>query len=390
MDASILGDANADLDVVLITSEDTVFVYNKPKGGALACQLRRGVYVQCLTRQILEGIQWIKTFSGWFCSVDLEKNPICEEVTDMAVVVESWKAEESKRKRMASAIACELVKSHPLPKVKRFVGSLTKHAHTFYPAKPMVKIKQIGMEDIMISLGGKLGLTKQQLFEYIKVTASQQSNPPQSVLDIIAEINHLITFRPTQWVVHDLNVLETEDVRRRNDRFVMLAASGKLKEFQEMVEKGQELTCLHSELKYTCLHGAADFGQVAVVEYIITTGVSLNMKDPRRNQTALHVAAYNGREGVVKALLAANADRKIGDKHGVTPYQYADVQGHFGCRELLKYLPPTVTDLQVSSVSYLQCSFVHRYSHSYIILFLLYCLVLTMAIDRSPNTPLAA
>lgn len=87
---------------------------------------------------------------------------------------------------------------------------------------------------------------------------------------------------------------------------------------------------------------------MAVVEYIITTGVSLNMKDPRRKQTALHVAAYNGREQVVKVLLAANADRKIGDIHGKLPYHYAEMQGNIDVREMLKLLPPTVHDLRVS------------------------------------------
>jgi ankyrin repeat protein len=217
----------------------------------------------------------------------------------------------------------------------------------------MVNIHKIGMEDIMISLGGKLGLTKQQLFEYIKVTASQQSNPPQAVLDIMAEINRLITFRPTQWVVNDLNVLETEEVRRKNDRFVMHAASGKLAEFQEMVENGQELTCLHSELRYTALHAAADFGQTAIVDYIITTGVSLDMKDPRKQQTALHIAAYNNRIGVIKSLLAANADRTLGDMHGTKPYMYADMQGLTDAREMLKYLPPTVIDLVVSGLLFI-------------------------------------
>lgn len=305
------------------------------------------MYIECLCRQIIDGVQWIQTHPGWLCMIDSERNATCDEIYDVNEAIESWRGEESKRKRMASAIACELVKSHPLSKAKRFVGSLTKHAVAFYPAKPMVKIKKIGVEDIMISLGGQMGLTKQQIFEYIKVTASQQCNPPQAVLDIIAEINHLITFRPTQWVLYDLNVLETEDVRRRNDRFVMLAASGKLEEFKAMVESGHELTCLHSELKYTALHGAADFGQVAMVEYMITTGVSLNMKDPRRMQTALHVAAYNGREGVVKVLLAANADRKIADRKGRLAYHYADMQGHFDVREQLKYLPPSLSDLQV-------------------------------------------
>lgn len=249
------------VDAVLITS-DLVSVLTRPKGGTLACQLRKGVYIVCLTRQSIDNVQWVQTYCGWLCSVDAEFNPNYEELYDINSALDAWKSEESKRKRMASAIACELVKSHPLAKAKRFVGSLTKHAITFYPSKPMVKIKKIGVEDIMISLGGQLGLKKQQIFEYIKVAASQQSNPPQSVLDIVAEINHLITFRPTQWVTYDLNVLETEDVRRNNDRFVMLAAAGKLAEFRGMVEKGHELTCLHSELKYTALHGAADFGQV--------------------------------------------------------------------------------------------------------------------------------
>lgn len=296
---------------------------------------------------ICDGVLWLQIPCGWIASVDIEHNRTYEELYDMNDAVHSWEEEDSKRKRMASAIACELVKSHTLVKVRRLVGSLTKHAQTFYPAKPMVNISKVGMEDIMISLGGQLGLSKQRLFEYIKISASQQSNPPQAVLDTIAEINHLITFRPTQWVVHDLNVLETEDVRRRNDRFVMLAASGKLEEFRAMVEGGHELTCLHSELKYTALHSAADFGQLDIVDYIISTGVSLNMRDPRKQQTALHMAAYNGRERVIKALLAANADRTIGDFHGMRPYQYADMQGLFDCRELLKLLPPTVTGLAV-------------------------------------------
>jgi hypothetical protein len=341
----------ADLQAALII-QDLVSVLSKPKGGVLGCQLRKGVFVPVLGRQVLEGVTWLHIPPGWICSITAEKFGNYEIVQDLSLAVHSWEDEQSKRKRMASAIACELVKSHPLPKVKRFVNSLLKHAEAHYPSKPMVKINKIGMEDIMINLGGQLGLSKQQLFEYIKVTAAQQSNPPQSVLDIVSEIVHLCTYRPTQWVINDLNVLETDDVRRRNDRFVMLAASGKLEEFRQMVEHGQELTSLHSELKYTALHAAADFGQTEIVEYIITTGVSLDMRDPRKQQTALHMAAYNGRQGVIKTLLAADADRTLTDRHGFYPYQYADMQGSFECRELLKYLPPTITDLTVLSLCF--------------------------------------
>jgi hypothetical protein len=335
--------------VVVVILQEVVDVFSKPKGGELCSQLRYGVYVPCLEKSCVDGTNWVHTPSGWIRPFNIDHLPNYEEIEDVQFALDSWQTEESKKKRMGSAIACELVKSHPLKKATRFVNSLVKHAEKHYPEKPMIKIRQIGMEDIMISLGGKMGLTKQQIFSYIKVTASQMSNPSQAVIDIVTEVSRLIKFRPTQWVSYDLNVLETEDVKRRNDHFVMFAASGKLKEFKEMVEKGHELTCLHSELKYTALHSAADFGQVAVVEYIITTGVSLNMRDPRRLQTALHLAGYNGREGVIRVLLAAHANRKLSDVNEIYPYQYAQKQGHFECGEMLKFISPGPQNLQVQS-----------------------------------------
>ncbi len=37
--------------------------------------------------------------------------------------------------------------------------------------------------------------------------------------------------RPTLWTTNNLNVLETEDVTRNNDRFIMAAANGDIGEW---------------------------------------------------------------------------------------------------------------------------------------------------------------
>jgi len=68
---------------------------------------------------------------------------------------------------------------------------------------------------------------------------------------------------------------------------------------------GQEMIALHSELLYTALHAAADFGKHLIVESIIRRGYSLDMLDPKLGQTALHFAAWAGRVEVVKRLLMA-------------------------------------------------------------------------------------
>jgi len=47
-----------------------------------------------------------------------------------------------------------LLPTPSLPKAKRFIRSLCKHADKFYPSKPMINIERKGLEDIMLSLGG--------------------------------------------------------------------------------------------------------------------------------------------------------------------------------------------------------------------------------------------
>jgi hypothetical protein len=274
------------------------------------------VFVKILETQVIDANIWMHTEAGLMLSTNNE-GATCYVIADEAEAEKSWALETSKRKRMASAIASMLVRSHPLPKAKRFVRSILKHATAFYPEKPILKLRAQSIEDIMIELNGRMGLKKEQVFEYIKVGASCQSNPQTSVLDIAQEIDRLICMRPSTWVIDDLMVLNTEEIRMRNDRFIMSAAEGNLAVFREMLYSGKvELTSLHSELAYTALHAAADFGQADVVHEIVQSGLSLDIKDPRRGSTALHFAAQAGRIGVISALLDGGADRRVRERHG--------------------------------------------------------------------------
>lgn len=138
----------------------------------------------------------------------------------------------------------------------------------------------------------------------------------------------------------------------------MTAAEGNLTDFKAMIEVGYvELTNLHSELKYTALHAAADFGQVEIISEIIKTGMSLNVKDPRKGQTALHFAAQSSRNEVIEVLLHHGADRTIVNNAGLKAFEVADKLGYFDCREMLKYPPPTVKIIEVDYLCFLPLYF---------------------------------
>ncbi len=332
--------------VALLPVRDKIGKYS-----SIVCQLQPGVCINVLEISVIDGI-WIRTDCGWVSSIDnLSYDKVKSyEIIDVAAATSFWDMERNKRKRMASAIASMLVKAHPLPKAKRFVRSLVKHAVEFYPGKPLVLNNERSMEDIMVSLGGQTDLDRAQIFEYIKVSATKMSNPQQSIVDIVNEVSELINTRPTLWVTLNLNVLETENVRLSNDKFIMAAAGGDTATFMYYLNAGQELTNLHSELKYTALHAAADFGQLEIVRIIATTGVSFNIRDPRYGMTPLHFAGQSGRAEVAQLLLDNGADRTLTCNKGLRAFEWAHKQGHIDCREVTKLIPPDVTEIEVQNV----------------------------------------
>lgn len=337
--------------------QPNITVYDKhDRFSEILCYLQPNTYTRCLeTYKSPESpLYWAKVEAGWIISADGGEVPYIETVTKIAEAERFWQLEQEKQDGMASAIASMYIRSFSLPKAKRLARSILKHANEYYPHTPLVKVTTKSMEDIMIILDGKHGLTKQQVFEYIKAAASRQSNPRQAVLDITNKMWEFIQYRPSTWVTEDLNIIITEDVRIRNNRFVMSAAEGDMNTFLDFVKKQKiSLLSLHSELHYTALHAAADFGQPEVIKVLIESGLSLDIKDPLRGQTALHFAAYSGRAEVADLLIKAGANRHIKCNEGLLPYEIANKQGHIETREIMKYIPPPVEKLEVCLVCHL-------------------------------------
>ena len=143
-------------------------------------------------------------------------------------------------------------------------------------------------------------------------------------------------------MTQDLNVITTNEVERRNNRFVMAAARGNKKEFQQCVEQGQEVSVMHSMMNYTALHAAAEFGTTEIITALCDMGMAVNVRDLRVGQTPLHYAAAAGKIEVALLLLSRGSDRKIGCNRGQLPFELAEEEGHTEMCEFLKYRPPEI------------------------------------------------
>ena len=246
---------------------------------------------------------------------------------------------------------CQLLaKSHSLTNARRVSALLYKQAKQYVASvKPLTNLPDVSIEDLVIALSTSTSLKAVEVFEFIKVAASQQSDPPKSLIDMASQVNDTINLRPSLWVKNDLGVLVTSDVMMANDLFVMACARNDIRKFDECLAKGQELAAIHSGLKYTGLHAAADFGALEIVERLLRTGISANVRDARHGRTALHFAAQSGRCAIASLLLDKGADRTLTDFAGMLPCEVADDQGHAECREILKQVPPEIQYAQVTN-----------------------------------------
>jgi len=173
--------------------ELVVAIRSKPsiRYGIIQCELRKGAHVLSLEEMTLRKDEvWIRINLGWLCSKSID-NYDCIETVSIEQAKETWRQEEIKRQRFASAVVSSIIKFYPLPKAKRFIRSLCKHADKFYPSKPMVNIERKGLEDIMLGLGGDHPKSKEEIFTIIKIAAAEQSDPQQAVLLITNEIERV-------------------------------------------------------------------------------------------------------------------------------------------------------------------------------------------------------
>ena len=79
------------------------------------------------------------------------------------------------------------------------------------------------------------------------------------------------------------------------------------------IADGQSLQATHSQLGYTCLHAAVEFGQASAVRVLLNAGALLDSHLAPSGRTPLHYAAQHGRVEIAKMLLEAGASKKVLD-----------------------------------------------------------------------------
>ena len=335
--------------IIEVTSRAVAVKDEPEKYAETICQLQKGVFLTVTEEKTIEGVLWMEVVCGWLSGVD-NMGYQCYEVSSEASANKAWANEYNNRRRIAGAVAAMLTRSHAIHNAQRVARSINNHVHRPVSVK-LVNLPDVSTEDLMVGLATAQGLRQAEVLEFMKIAASQQCNPPKALKDMANEVNDLMNMRPTLWIKEERNVLETVDVKLRNDQFIMAAARGDIKSIDKFMAMGQELSALHSELKYTALHAASDFGHAEIVKKLIRTGISVNVRDARKGQTPLHFAGQGGRPEVLRLLLEAGADRTIASYKGQLPFELADEQGNFESREILKHPPPAVQYVTVSKVT---------------------------------------
>lgn len=269
------------------------------------CSLQRGVYIQVLEESTNDGVLWYKFACGWICTMD-STGFQCTQVVSDAEASRAWASEYDNRRRISYAICAELTRSHSLTNARRVINSIVRmvtgephfkplnldhiisddasaassntdntspgankgnagggpSTETVAPVIRLTNLPDVSVEDLIVGLTASTGLRQKEILEFIKIAASQQSNPTKALIDIVKEVEMLMAMRPTLWLKNGYQILPTYDVKSRNDRFIMAAAKNDVREFESFLAKGVELAALHSELGYTAVHAAADFGAI--------------------------------------------------------------------------------------------------------------------------------
>lgn len=237
--------------------------------------MSKNFIVAVIDEVVVDEVTWFKLNSGWMCAKD-SNGIVCFSVSTDVEAHKFWMSEYDNRRRVASAICQMLTKSCSLPNARKIVSILHKRSNqSQHMHAPALDLPNVTTEDLLIgiaSAAGK-GLNSHEIFEIMKAAASKQSDPVKALLGMAEDLKNLMQLRPTLWVKQDLGILDTETLMVKNNQFVMAAARNDLEKVEHCLALGQDLTVLHSEMKYTALHAAADFGSGKTLTAILKTGV---------------------------------------------------------------------------------------------------------------------
>ena len=335
-------------NVIKITSTASIAVRKEPlRTSVIMARMQEGFIVVVYEEKICEEVTWFRLNSGWMCSRD-SAGIVCYVDSNDIEGQKFWVLEFEIRRRFSSAITQMLTESYSLPNARKITKILVGKAKNYMDAA--INVPEITTEDLLIGIASSTGtgLDSAELFEFMKVAASKQSDPAAALNGIAEDLHKLMALRPTLWVKQNLGILNTETLMIKNNQFVMACARDDTAMIQKFLANGQELIALHSEMKYTGLHASADFGSKNAMRLLLNTGIPPNIRDARFGQTALHFAAQSGRAEMISILLEFGADRAIMNMKGELPLEVANEHGYILCREMLKDPPPPILLASVS------------------------------------------
>lgn len=224
-----------------------VQVRDKPeKGAIITCCLQQGQITQVHQQSTLDDILWYKVNSGWICSRD-NTGFVCSEPSSEDQANRFWAVEFTNRKRLSAAIANLLTRSYGLDNARKISKQVFNRAKSYVKSyKPLLDLPELSIEALLVSLRSSTRLTTSEIFEFLKIAASYQSDPYKALIQIAEEADTAMNMRPSAWVKDGMGVLTTTQDTYKNDNFIMAAGMGDLKRFQKFLDEGQELTALHS------------------------------------------------------------------------------------------------------------------------------------------------
>lgn len=100
------------------------------------------------------------------------------------------------------------------------------------------------------------------------------------------------------------------------------SADNHLEEIKTIIEKFSEMISCKDKNGRTALHLAAFFGNLKVVELLISAGAAINSTD-ENGSNSLHFAAENGHFEMIKYLFSKGADLNARNREGSNPLHYA-------------------------------------------------------------------
>uniref|UniRef100_A0A8C6XPG1 Uncharacterized protein n=1 Tax=Naja naja TaxID=35670 RepID=A0A8C6XPG1_NAJNA len=156
------------------------------------------------------------------------------------------------------------------------------------------------------------------------------------------------------------------------------------------LEKALNLTDVNAtnSANETLLHVAATHGHLEIIDYLISKGAKLEVKD-NKGRTPLHRAAEKGHDKAVNRLLQAGANIVASkDMDGCTPMHYAAISGNM---EILEELLVAGNNKNINDKNIWRKTPLHlaaEHGHSNLIDFLLSNGSAINALDNNKDTPL--